>query len=114
MPRANNCPARSPALDTIFTSVKAPYTTGVVKNRGKFSRVGYISWVDPQTAEMQQLLWVDPSQKPTIRDLGPVPQNMSLREFIQSKTYHLAYGKRPTSPLCSEKNLKGTKRIWRS
>ena len=40
----------------------------------------------------------DPSAKPTIRDIGPAPKNMSLREFVEAKTYHLAYEKRPSPP----------------
>ena len=46
----------------------------------------------------RQILWVDPSAKPTIRDIGPALKNMSLREFVEAKTYHLAYEKRPSPP----------------
>jgi hypothetical protein len=68
--------------------------TGAVKKPREILPGGYISWVDPQTSEMKQLLWVDPSQQPTIRDLGPAPPNMSLREFVENRTYHLAFEKR--------------------
>jgi hypothetical protein len=68
--------------------------TGAVKKPREILPGGYISWVDPQTSEMKQILWVDPSQKPIIRDLGPAPEGISLREFVESKTYGLAYKKR--------------------
>jgi hypothetical protein len=47
---------------------------------------------------MKQILWVDPSQEPTIRDLGPAPSNMSLREFVETKTFNLVYKKRVAPP----------------
>ena len=39
---------------------------------------GYISWVDPETEDWQQLRWIDPNQGPSIVDLGPA-QGASLR-----------------------------------
>ena len=41
---------------------------------------GYISWIDPQSDEFQQLLFVDPSQPPIIKNLGPA-NGASLRSF---------------------------------
>jgi hypothetical protein len=68
--------------------------TGAVKKPREILPGGYISWVDPETSEMKQILWVDPSAKPQIRDLGPAPKNMSLREFVEKNTFHLVYKKR--------------------
>jgi hypothetical protein len=48
---------------------------------------GYISWIDPSTDLMQQILWIDPSKPPVQRDLGPASSG-SLRLFVESKTYH--------------------------
>ncbi|WP_052200718.1 hypothetical protein [Terriglobus sp. TAA 43] len=45
---------------------------------------GYISWVNPETNEWQQLLYVNPDEPPTIMDIGPADQAKSLREWIDS------------------------------
>jgi hypothetical protein len=45
---------------------------------------GYISYVNMETNEWQQILWVDPSQKPTINNLGPATQGTSLRVWVDS------------------------------
>jgi hypothetical protein len=44
---------------------------------------GYISWIDPATNRVKQLLYLDP--KPVIKDLGPA-DGASLRAFVDSKT----------------------------
>jgi hypothetical protein len=72
--------------------------SGAVKKPRQILPGGYISWVDPQTSEMKQILWVDPSQRPTIRNLGPAPEGLSLREFVEGRTYGLAYKKRVPPP----------------
>ncbi|SIT37104.1 conserved hypothetical protein [Paraburkholderia piptadeniae] len=61
--------------------------TGAVKKPRQLLPGGYISWVDPTTNELQQILWVDPNQPPVLRNLGSVTGG-SLRLFIESKTYH--------------------------
>jgi hypothetical protein len=61
--------------------------TGAIKKPRQILPGGYISWVDPTTDEMQQILWVDPNQPPVIRNLGPAISG-SLRLFIESQTYH--------------------------
>lgn len=61
--------------------------TGAVKHPRQVLPGGYISWVDPTTNEMQQILWVDPNQPPVQRNLGPATGG-SLRLFIESQTYH--------------------------
>lgn len=45
---------------------------------------GYISFVDTIKDEWEQILWVDPSQPPELKNLGPAPQDKSLREWIDS------------------------------
>jgi hypothetical protein len=44
---------------------------------------GYISFINLATDEWQQLLYVDPNQPPTIKDLGPAT-GKSLREWIDA------------------------------
>ena len=45
---------------------------------------GYISWVNQETDEWQQLLFVDPNQPPTIQTLGPATAR-SFREWIDGE-----------------------------
>jgi hypothetical protein len=45
---------------------------------------GYISYINMETNEWQQILWVDPTQKPTINNLGPATQGTSLRVWVDS------------------------------
>ncbi len=49
---------------------------------------GYISFVDPNSSELQQILWLGP--KPELRDLGPATGS-SLRAFVDGKTRNLAH-----------------------
>ena len=89
----------TPAFYDPAVTSNARYSfTGAVKNPREILPGGYISWVDPATSEMKQILWVDPAQEPTIRDRGPAPSNMSLREFVETKTFNLAYKKRAAPP----------------
>jgi len=41
---------------------------------------------------MQQILWLD--RTPVQKNLGCAPKNMSLREFVEAKTYHEVRKKR--------------------
>lgn len=68
--------------------------TGAVKSPREILPGGYISWVDPKSNEMQQILWVDPSKPPQTKNLGPAPKGMSLREFVESETYHVVHAHR--------------------
>src|SRR5262249_29844803 len=45
---------------------------------------GYISWVNPESEEWQQLQYIDPHTPPKIVDLGPA-QGKSLREWTHTK-----------------------------
>jgi hypothetical protein len=46
---------------------------------------GYISWVNPEIGEVQQLQYIDPKNPPKIINLGPA-QGRSLREWIDGQT----------------------------
>jgi hypothetical protein len=70
--------------------------TGAIKSPRQILPGGYISWVDPQSDEMKQILWVDPSGPPQEKELGKAPKNMSLREFVESETYHIVRKDRVT------------------
>jgi hypothetical protein len=67
--------------------------TGAIQKPRQILPGGYISWVDPQTNEMRQILWVDPSQPPTLRDLGPA-SSASLRLFVEENTHALVHERR--------------------
>ena len=43
---------------------------------------GYISWVNTEMDEWQQLMWVDSSKPPSIHNLGKADSSKSLREWI--------------------------------
>jgi hypothetical protein len=57
--------------------------TGAIKAPRQILPGGYISWVNQQTDEMQQLLWVDPTKAPKIVNLGPA-SGTSLREWVDN------------------------------
>jgi hypothetical protein len=59
--------------------------TGALKAPREILPGGYISWANPQTSEMQQLLFLGPT--PEIKNLGPA-QGASLRAFVDAKTRH--------------------------
>ncbi|MBV9014980.1 MAG: hypothetical protein JO213_20865 [Alphaproteobacteria bacterium] len=68
--------------------------TGGIKRPREILKGGYISFVDPEKGELQQILWVDPSEPPQLNDLGPVPPGMSLRVHVENKTRQMALQKR--------------------
>ena len=57
--------------------------TGAIKAPRQILPGGYISWVNQQTNELQQLLWVDPTKAPKIVNLGPA-SGASLREWVDN------------------------------
>jgi hypothetical protein len=67
--------------------------TGAIKNPREILPGGYISWIDPQSSEMQQILWVDPKEPPILRTLGPA-SGASLRAFVECKTLSTVHKKR--------------------
>ncbi len=58
--------------------------TGSIKAPREILPGGYISWVNTQQDEWQQLLFVDPQQPPTIVNIGQADSRKSLREWIDS------------------------------
>jgi hypothetical protein len=49
-------------------------------------RGGYISFVNVESDQIQQILWVDPTVPPQLKILGAA-QGKSLRQFVDSKTH---------------------------
>jgi hypothetical protein len=47
---------------------------------------GYISWLDPTTNDMMQITWLDPSQPPTVANLGSNSSLASLKEHVDNHT----------------------------
>ena len=68
--------------------------TGAIKAPRQILPGGYISWTDPVSGEMQQILWVNPGEPPQLRTLGPA-SGASLRQFVEQKTHALVRDKRP-------------------
>jgi hypothetical protein len=58
--------------------------TGAIKAPRQILPGGYISWVNHQTDQMQQLLYVDPNSPPKIVTLGPAPGS-SLRVWVDNE-----------------------------
>ena len=56
--------------------------TGAIKGPRQILPGGYISWVNSQKDEWQQLMYVDPSKPPTIQNIGKADSGKSLREWI--------------------------------
>jgi hypothetical protein len=57
--------------------------TGAIKAPRQILPGGYISWVNQQADEIQQLLWVDTSKPPEIVNLGSA-SGLSLREWVDN------------------------------
>jgi hypothetical protein len=56
--------------------------TGAIKGPRQILPGGYISWVNVEEDEWQQLLYVDPSKPPIIKSIGKADSSKSLREWI--------------------------------
>jgi hypothetical protein len=74
--------------DTQATAGTRYSFTGAVERPRQILPGGYISYIDPKTNELQQILWVDPGQPPQHKDLGPA-DGASLRAFVEQKTHAL-------------------------
>lgn len=72
-----------------YDPVSSPGTrysfTGAVKGPRQLLPGGYISFVNMESNEIQQILWVDPNQPPILKTLGPAPAGMSLRVWVDSQ-----------------------------
>jgi hypothetical protein len=78
--------------DPIVTPGTRYSFTGAIKAPRQILPGGYITWVNQEADEVQQLLWVDPSKPPVIQSLGAVPPNLSLREWVDNEMQR-RYGK---------------------
>jgi hypothetical protein len=58
--------------------------TGAIKAPRELLKGGYISFINMETNEWEQILWVNPGP-PTLNDLGPAPAGKSLRVWVDSK-----------------------------
>lgn len=58
--------------------------TGALKAPRQILPGGYISWINQESQECQQLQYIDPNQPPKIVDLGPAT-GKSLREWVHTK-----------------------------
>jgi hypothetical protein len=58
--------------------------TGAIKAPRQLLKGGYISYVNLETDEWEQILWVNPGP-PTLNDLGPAAAGQSLRVWVDSK-----------------------------
>jgi hypothetical protein len=71
-----------------YDSVVAPDTrysfTGAVKAPRQILPGGYISFVNPEADEVQQILFVDPNSPPQLVNLGPA-SGLSLREWVDNQ-----------------------------
>jgi hypothetical protein len=67
--------------------------TGAIQRPRQILPGGYISWTNPETLELQQILWVDPNGPPELRNLGRAPGG-SLRLHVEQKTHGLVREKR--------------------
>jgi hypothetical protein len=56
--------------------------TGAIKGPRQILPGGYISWVNIEIDEWQQLMYVDPAKPPTIDNIGKADETKSLREWI--------------------------------
>jgi hypothetical protein len=70
---------------------------------------GYISWLDPQSDQMMQILCVNPGA-PQLKSLGPPPATMSLREFVEACTHPIVRRYRPATSA----DLVGRRRAYRA
>jgi hypothetical protein len=70
--------------DPVATAGTRYSFTGAIPAPRQLLKGGYISFVNLETNELQQILWVNPGP-PTLNDLGPAPQGQSLRVWIDSK-----------------------------
>jgi hypothetical protein len=59
--------------------------TGAITAPRQLLPGGYISFIDPEADEVEQILWVDPNSPPQLRDLGPASGARSLREWIDNQ-----------------------------
>jgi hypothetical protein len=70
--------------DPIVTPGTRYSFTGAIKGPRQVLPGGYISWINTEMDEWQQLMYVDPSKPPTIQNIGKADSSKSLREWMDS------------------------------
>jgi hypothetical protein len=70
--------------DPIMTVGTRYSFTGGITGPRQILPGGYISWVNTELDEWQQLMYVDPTQPPFIQNIGQANSGKSLREWIDS------------------------------
>ncbi|MGH9607623.1 MAG: hypothetical protein ACRD3N_18185 [Terracidiphilus sp.] len=70
--------------DPVATAGTRYSFTGAITAPRQILPGGYISFVNPELDEWQQLMYVDPSQPPTIQNIGQADSTRSLREWVDS------------------------------
>jgi hypothetical protein len=71
--------------DPVATSGTRYSFTGAVTAPRQVLPGGYISFIDLETDEWEQILWVNPNQPPTLNKLGPATSGQSLRVWVDSE-----------------------------
>jgi hypothetical protein len=69
--------------------------TGAITAPRQILPGGYISWLDPQSDQLMQILWVNQGAPPQLKNLGLPPPNMSLRAFVEASTHPVVRYYRP-------------------
>ena len=70
--------------DPIVTQGTRYSFTGALTKPRQILPGGYISFVNQETDEWQQILFVDPNQPPTLQNLGPATGARSMREWVDN------------------------------
>jgi hypothetical protein len=69
--------------DPVTTSGTRYSFTGAIQAPRQLLKGGYISYINLETDQWQQILWVNPGP-PVYNDLGPAAAGKSLREWVDS------------------------------
>jgi len=83
--------------DPIVTPGTRYSFTGAITAPRQILKGGYISFINPQAGEVQQILYVDPSKPPQLMNLGPA-QGASLRRWVHQKSDDLVRKYRQMNP----------------
>jgi hypothetical protein len=77
--------------------------TGAIERPRQILPGGYITYVNMQTEEVQQILFVDPDKPPVYNNLGHAPPDKSLREWVDGLTHqHSREHRKPNRKLLAD------------
>ena len=71
--------------DPVVTNGAKYSFTGAIKRPRGLLKGGYISYVNTESDEWEQILWVDPNGPPQLKVLGPASQQRSNRLWIDGR-----------------------------